>query len=134
MSLLDTLIPSRQRELARNENTATAEAAPTLKPRYEIRENDDAWGLTVYLPGVAKDGLEITAEEGQLRLVGRRAWQQPKEWTALYRESSDFAFELTLAHDNALDLEKIHAEIRDGVLNVALPKAEAIKPRKITVS
>ncbi|HVS53022.1 MAG TPA: Hsp20/alpha crystallin family protein [Opitutaceae bacterium] len=133
MSLLDTLIPSRQRGLARREN-ASAEAAQTLKPRYEIQETDDAWGLTVYLPGVAKDGLEITAEEGQLRVVGRRAWKQPKEWTAFYRESSDLAFDLALAHDNALDVEKIHAELRDGVLRVSLPKAEALKPRKIAVN
>jgi len=90
--------------------------------------------LTVQLPGVAKDGLDLTAEEGLFRVVGRRAWKQPEGWTALYRESADAPFELVLEYDNAIDVEKIHAELTDGVLRVSLPKAEAIKPRKIAVN
>ena len=39
-----------------------------------------------------------------------------------------------LTHDNVLDLDKVQAELRDGVLRVALVKTEAIKPRRITVS
>jgi HSP20 family molecular chaperone IbpA len=105
-----------------------------LKPVYEIKETPDAFGVTVYLPGVAKEGLEITAEEGQIRVVGLQAWKQPEGWTALHRESVDAPFELVLAHDNALDTEKIAAELRDGVLRVSLPKHEAIKPRKIAVN
>ena len=37
-------------------------------------------------------------------------------------------------HDNTFDAEKVHAELRDGVLRVTLPKAEALKPRKIAVA
>jgi HSP20 family protein len=133
MSLFNTIVPSLTRPLARRENGG-ADLGPTVKPFHEIKETDEAWGLAVYLPGVAKDGLEITAEESQLRVVGRRAWKQPEGWTALYRESTDAPFELVLAHDNAIDLEKIHAELADGVLRASLPKAEAVKPRKIAVS
>ena len=133
MSLFNTIVPSLTRPLARRENGG-ADLGPTVKPFYEIKETDEAWGLAVYLPGVAKEGLEITAEESQLRIVGRRAWQQPEGWTALYRESTDAPFELVLAHDNAIDPEKIHAELVDGVLHASLPKAEAIKPRKIAVN
>lgn len=134
MALMNSLIPSLGRALSRRENGSSQELGPTVKPLYEIKETDDAYGLTVYLPGVAKDGLDITAEAGELRIVGRRAWQQPEAWTALYRESSAAPFELVLAHDNALDADRIAAELRDGVLRVSLPKAEALKPRKITVS
>jgi HSP20 family protein len=133
MSLFNTIVPPLTRPLARRENGG-ADLGPTVKPFYEIKETDEAWGLAVYLPGVAKDGLEITAEESQLRIVGRRAWKQPEGWTALYRESTDAPYELVLAHDNAIDPEKIHAELTDGVLRASLPKAEAIKPRKIAVS
>lgn len=133
MSLFNSLIPTVSRSLSR-EDRATPQLGPTVKPLYEVKETDEAWGLTVYLPGVAKDGLEITAEAGELRVVGRRAWKQPEGWTSLYRESTDAPYELVLSHDNAFDCDKIAAELRDGVLRISLPKAEAIKPRKIAVS
>ena len=98
-----------------------------------MKETPEAWGLTVFLPGVARDGLDITAEEGVLTLLGRPAWQQPVGWTVLYRESSAAPFLLKLEHDNALDLDRIQAELKDGVLHLTLPKAEALKPRKISV-
>ena len=134
MSLFQSLIPNLGRTPAQREATTAASAVPTVKPVYEIKETADAFGLTVYLPGVTKDGLEITAEDGQFRIAGRRAWQQPETWTALYRESADAAYELVLTHDNAIDAGKIAAELRDGVLRVSLPKHEALKPRKIAVS
>ena len=134
MSLFNTLIPSRAPTLARSRQTTDRDPGPTVKPLFEIKETDEAYGVTAYLPGVAKDGLELTAETGELRIVGRRAWKQPEGWTPLYRESADAPFELVLTHDNAIDAEKIAAELRDGVLRVSLPKAEAVKPRKIAVS
>jgi HSP20 family protein len=134
MSLMNSIIPSFNRTPARNSGSARSDLGPTVKPLYEVRETDDAYGVTVYLPGVTKDTLEITAEAGEFRIVGRRAWKQPEGWTALYRESADAPYELSLAHDNAIDADKIAAELRDGVLRVSLPKAEAIKPRKISVS
>jgi HSP20 family molecular chaperone IbpA len=135
MSLKNTLLPNQNRSVAREERAGSAQdLGPTIKPLYEVKENDDAYGVTVFLPGVSKDNLEITAEAGQFRIVGRRAWKQPESWTALYRESANAAYELTLEHDNAIDADKIAAELRDGVLRVSLPKAEAFKPRKITVS
>ncbi len=105
-----------------------------MKPAYELKETPGAFGATVYLPGVSRDGLELTVDEAEIRIVGRRAWKQPEGWTALYRETVDAPFELVLAHDNAVDADKIAAELRDGVLRVSLPKHEALKPRKITVS
>jgi HSP20 family protein len=134
MSLFNTLIPSLSRQPAAQNGAETRAVENAVKPAYEIKETDDAFGVTVYLPGVAKDGLELTAEEGQLRIVGRRAWKQPEGWTALYRESSDGPFELVLTHDNTIDADKVAAELRDGVLRVSLPKHEALKPRKIAVN
>ena len=136
MSLLQNIIPTLTRTAARrdDDNDAATDLGRTLKPAYEIKETADAYGVTVYLPGVAKEGLELTAEDGQFRLVGRRAWQQPEGWTALYRESADAAYELVFTHDNAIDADKIAAELRDGVLRLSLPKHEAVKPRKIAVS
>lgn len=133
MSLFNSLIPTISRSAARRTD-GDPDLGPTVRPLYEVKETDEAYGLTVYLPGVAKDGLDITAEADEVRIVGRRSWKQPEGWTALYRESADVPFELVLTHENAIDTGKVAAELRDGVLRVSLPKAEAIKPRKIAVS
>jgi len=128
MSRLQNLVPSFARR------SAASDATATVRPWYEIKETPEAWGLTVYLPGVGKDGLEITAEEGVITVRGRRQWKAPAGWTSLYRESPEAAYELAFTHDNTIDVEKIHAELVDGVLRASLPKAEALKPRKIAVS
>jgi HSP20 family protein len=129
MSLLNSIVPSFTRAVS----APSRESAPTMKPVYDLSETDEGYALTVYLPGVGKDGLELEAESGAITITGRRAWKQPESWTAVYRESADAAYELVLTHDNAVDIDKIKAELRDGVLRVALPKAEALKPRKIAV-
>ena len=132
MSLLTSIIPNLNCTAAQNDEAKPA--TPAVKPPYEVKEAVDAFGLTVQLPGVAKDGLSITAEDDTLTIRGERGWKRPTGWTSLYRESSDLAYELVLQHDNAVDVDKIHAELRDGVLRVSLPKTEARKPRKIAVS
>lgn len=134
MSLFNTLIPSQADKPATSGQDRPADLTYTVKPVFEIKETPEAFGATVYLPGVAKEGLEITAEEGLVRIVGRRGWKQPEGWTALHRESADAPFELVLTHENAIDVDKIAAELRDGVLRVSLPKHEALKPRKIAVN
>lgn len=134
MSLLTDILPGLNRTSAACGDNCTTKNAQTVRPPYKVKETADAYTVTVQLPGVAKDGLEITAEDGQIRLVGRRAWKTPEGWTPLYRETADAAYELVLAHDNAIDAAQIGAELRDGVLSVTLPKSEVAKPRKITVS
>jgi HSP20 family protein len=131
MSLFSTLLPNASH--AQSDACETACAA-TVAPRYEIKENPDAFGLEVWLPGVAKDGLELTIHEGELTIVGRRAWKKPEGWSQVYRETPAADYSLTLVHDNSFDADKVVAELRDGVLHVTLPKAEALKPRKIAVA
>ena len=116
------------------ETAPAGESEFTVKPAYEIKETAEAWGLVAHLPGVTKEGLELTAEEGLITIRGRRAWRLPEGWTALYRESVDAPYGLTLEHDNTVNTDGIHAELKDGVLRVSLPKAEAAKPRKIAIN
>lgn len=134
MSLLNSLIPSLNRQPASRAETPVVEPEPTTKPVFDLTETTDTWSLSVMLPGVAKDGVELTADEAQIKVVGRRGWRQPAGWTALYRETSDAAFELVLSHDNAVALERVSAELRDGVLRVTLPKHAALQPRRIAVA
>jgi HSP20 family protein len=105
------------------------------KPRFEVEETDAAFDLTVFLPGVAKDGIEVTDEGGELRISGRRAPGIPGGSSVLYRETSDTPFELVLAHDNSVDSSKtVEARIKDGVLRLSLAKSESAKLRKISVN
>lgn len=136
MSILNQIVPRLARPFARRPEGGQPAANQefTVKPAYELTESAEAWGLTTHLPGVTKEGLEVTAEDGLITIRGRRAWQKPEAWTAVYRESVDAPYELVLEHDNSVDADKIHAELKDGVLRVSLPKAEALKPRKIAVN
>ena len=133
MSIFTNLVPRLSRTLDHAQDGA-AQPEFTLKPVYQVTETPEAWNLTTQLPGVTKEGLEITAEDGNVTILGRRIWQQPEGWTSLYRESYDAPYALTLEHDNAVDANRIQAELKDGVLQVTLPKAEALKPRKIAVN
>ena len=134
MSLFNNLIPSLTREPAPAGAEAGSTSTAAIKPVYGVQETAEAYQLTVQLPGVAKDGLELTADSDGVRLTARRTWAQPAGWTALHRETPDARYELVLAHDNAIDAGRILAELRDGVLLVTLPKHEALKPRKIAVA
>lgn len=139
MSLISSLIPSLGASpaapaAAATDATPAVDLGPTVTPRYQLTETTEAYGLTVELPGVAKDGLELTIDHEQIRVVGRRAGRKPEAWTALHRETRDAHFELELEHGRAVDPETIRAELRDGLLRVALPKAGALKPRKIAVA
>lgn len=128
MSLIKTIFPGANR-------ADVADNAPAgVRPAYEIAENDTAWTLKVRLPGVAKKDLAITDENGVLGIRGERSWKSPKEWTTLHRETGDAPFALAFRHDGEIDVEKIHAEFADGVLTATLPKAEALKPRKIEIN
>ncbi|MCU0794284.1 MAG: Hsp20/alpha crystallin family protein [Opitutaceae bacterium] len=140
MSLITSLIPSLGAAPAKTSDNnsaaaaATADLGPTVAPRYTLTETPEAFGLVVDLPGVAKDGLELSVDGEQIRVLGRRGWRKPEAWTALHRESREHNYELVLEHGRVIDADKVHAELRDGVLRVALPKAEALKPRKIAVA
>ena len=130
MTFFNSLIPSAQGAVSCGESGSQ----PARRPNYEVTESEGGYNLTVNLPGVSKDGLEITDEGGELRIVGRRSGRLPEGLAVLHRESSDAAFELVLEHNNTVDPAKTEAELKDGVLHLKLAKAESAKPRKIAVA
>lgn len=140
MNQNNQLEQNRSRSVRRSNGTdeqreaAAAEQELALKPAYDIQETEEAWGLTAHLPGAAKDSVEISAEQGRFVVRARRSWKKPEAWSTIYRETVDAPYELVLEHENLIAADKVHAELKNGVLRVSLPKAEAIKPRKIAVS
>mgnify|MGYP000517406410 CR=1 FL=1 len=138
MSILTQIIPRLARSIGRTSAEVFAEnqsdGGYTIKPLFEVEETPEAWSLTVQLPGVTKENLEFTAENEQVSIFGRRTWQRPADWTTLYRESADAPYKLVLEHNNSVDVAKIAAELKDGILLISLPKVEAVKPKKIVIS
>jgi HSP20 family protein len=104
-----------------------------LTPLANILETKDGYVLEAEMPGVSKDGLEITVENGELTIVGRRAAAE-KPGRELYRESRAFDYRRTFELDASIDTAKVTARIEQGVLTLQLPKAESVKPRKIAVN
>lgn len=115
-----------------NADGDSAGRVSSLKPLTNIVETKDAYVLEAELPGVTKDGLEVSVENGELTIVGRRAAAAP-EGRAVYRESRGGDFRRTFTLDAAVDAGRITAKLELGVLRLTLPKAESLKPRKIAV-
>jgi len=103
-----------------------------LTPSANVREEKDAYVLEAEMPGVGKDGLEITVENGQLVILGHRQ-AVASAGRAVYRESQGHDFRRSFELDPSIDTAKISAKIEQGVLTLQLPKTEAVKPRKIAV-
>ena len=104
-----------------------------VTPAATVLENGDGYTLEVEMPGVNKEGLEMWVENNELTILGRRSIPTV-EGTILHRESRSENFRRTFELDPSIDSEKISAKIEQGVVSLALPKAERVKPRKITVS
>jgi HSP20 family protein len=132
MSLFTELIPFQGFRPTRRNGDPAEERFVT--PVYELQESDDAYGLEIFVPGVAKDDVELSVDQGELVITARRRWKTPDGWSEVFRESNDAAFRLRLDLSDAVDVDKINAELEQGVLRLTLPKAEALKPRKIEIS
>ena len=128
MSFFNSLIPSL------NGECAVAETPVARRPRYEITETPEGYDVEVSLPGVSKEGLEITDEAGELRINAKPARELPEGRVLVHGETSDAAFVLLLDHDNTIVPESTQADLRDGVLHLKLSKVESAKPRKIAVN
>jgi len=124
--------------LTKKEKTQSAVAQPDqlarqyVTPEVNIYETDKCYTLEAEMPGVTKDKLEITLEGNSLTLVGHGVEEAPKA-TLLYRESRPADFRRVFELDPAIDASRIRAEMNQGVLILELPKAEAVRPRRIAV-
>jgi HSP20 family protein len=104
----------------------------TYSPRFDVWENDDELVLYGDLPGVASEDLDIHFEKGELKVYGKVAPRNANV-ELLYGEYGIGDFHRSFSVSEAIDPEKIAAELKNGVLTVHLPKREAVKPRRIEV-
>jgi HSP20 family protein len=104
-----------------------------ITPAGSVTEIADGYMLEIEMPGVKKDGLEISVENNELTIIGRRSLPAV-EGTLIHRESRSENFRRMFELDPSIDANKINAKIEQGLVTLTLPKAEHVKPRKITVS
>ena len=116
---------------------AAADQSRGFKPPVDIVEQDNAFIATVDLPGIKKEDIEISLDEGVLSISGERKLEhQVGEEGTAYRliERSYGAFSRSFTLPQGVDFTKVEANFADGVLKLTLPKSEAAKPRKITIA
>ncbi len=116
-----------------NRDSDRAQSEQFVAPAASVIEASDGYTLELEMPGVNKDGLEISFENNELTIIGRRSLPTV-EGTLIHHESRPDNFRRTFELDPSINVDKINAKIEQGLVTVALPKAEHVKPRRITVS
>ena len=120
---------------SQNETQAATPARRYVRPHANITETPAGFVVQVELPGVNRQGLEITFENGELTLVGHRSSTAPVEGMDLvYRESRPVDFRRIFELDSTIDAARIDARLDQGLLTLTLPKAETAKPRRIEIN
>ena len=116
-----------------NRDGDRAQAEQFVAPPASVIEAGDGYTLEVEMPGVNKDGLDISVENNELTITARRSFPAV-EGTLIHHESRQEKFRRTFDLDPSIDANKISAKIDQGLVRLTLPKAEHVKPRKIAVS
>src|SRR4051794_37978453 len=128
-------VANHEQETVRPQQIQREREREFFVPPVNIFETDDQYVVEADLPGVTKEGLEITVEDNELTIIGRRGdVQQPPTAEVLYQETRPGDFRRVFELDPAIDTAKISAKMQQGVLTLTLPKAEKVKPRKIAVT
>ena len=102
-------------------------------PFASVTEAAEGYALEVEMPGVNKEGLEVSVENNELTIVGRRSLPTV-EGTLIHHESRPENYRRAFEIDPSIDADKISAKIHQGLVTLTLPKEEHVKPRKIAVS
>ena len=104
---------------------------PVFLPVADIYEIRDSIVVLAEMPGVAADGVDVTLERRVLTIRGRSATGDPAGYQRVYNEYADGDYERVFTLSENIDRDRIEATLKDGVLNLVLPKAESAKARKI---
>jgi HSP20 family protein len=110
----------------------TATSNQTFNPAIDVRASDTEVALVCDVPGVKQEDLEITLANHVLTIKGSRRFDsRENEQVMLGRAYGSFSRSYTLP--DALDEEKLAAELADGVLTIRIPKLPEAQPRKIQI-
>ncbi|MGB3223539.1 MAG: Hsp20/alpha crystallin family protein [Desulforhopalus sp.] len=117
----------------RNENILERrQELPRVAPMVDIYENEDEILLHADMPGVAKDNITVNVDNGRLEISATRKLQT--KGSGSWQEFGDVEYRRVFSVPQSIDVAKVNAELKEGVLKLHLPKAEAAKPRTIEIS
>jgi HSP20 family molecular chaperone IbpA len=117
---------------ASSSSSSSSGCKPTVTPRADIWETADAAHLTVELPGVTQDGLDLQVENDRLTLSAQPAEGAP-DGRALGVEWRTTAFQRTFLLTDDADRDAIEANLRHGLLTIRIPRRAEKRPRSIPV-
>jgi HSP20 family protein len=103
-------------------------------PAADVKEEDGSFVVSMDVPGVASEDIEVTFQDGVLRLTGSRESEKRTEEDKMIRvERSSGSFVRQFRLPTSVDSDAIQARVKDGVLVVEVPKSAESKPKRITV-
>lgn len=106
----------------------------TSTPSANVWEEDNTVHVEMALPGVKKDDINITITEDSVSISGATKTEEKEEdKRKYYYQSMESSFEQTFNLPTKVDSEKSDAKLEDGILHIALPKADEVKPKKIEI-
>jgi HSP20 family protein len=108
-----------------------ANSANGWKAPLAVWEDQEHFYIEVELGDVPHDAVDVTVQERQLLLTYTRKFPEDRQF--IYNERSYGRFERRLALPDTVNVDTIHAEMRDGLLKITLDKSPESQPRKITV-
>src|SRR5581483_5983705 len=111
-----------------------AEPILTFAPDFEVKETKDAYLFKADVPGVKENDIEVTLTGNRLTIAGNRSEEKEEKTETYYsaeRKYGTFTRSYTLPE--GADLEHLHADLKAGVLTVAVPKLPEVQPKKIAV-
>ncbi len=124
---------SDRKDIAKKENNAIEKtrALRSVTPSVDIYENDQEILLIADMPGVHKDNVTVNIDNGTLSISGVR--RMDNQGATTWEEFTDVEYARNFSIPQTIDVEKVKAELKDGVLTLHLPKSEAAKPRLIEI-
>ena len=108
--------------------------ARVFVPATDIFETDEALMVSLEMPGVDKDKVDVKVENDVLKIEGWIDFSRYEGLQPIYTEYNIGNFARSFQLSSKIDQDRISAELRDGVMTLVLPKSERAKPRKIAVS
>lgn len=103
-------------------------------PAVDVSEDDDNYLVEVELPGMSEKDVEVKVENGVLTIASRKdESREEKDEGYIRKERRHYSFSRSFSLPDNVDLEKITANFKNGLLDIAVPKAPAAKPKLIEV-